>query len=62
MIRYICKCGYVYNFKYGDLKGEIEKGVAFKDLPDTWKCPICRTPKDEFIKKEKKSKQMFKPL
>ncbi|MBU1004189.1 MAG: rubredoxin [Proteobacteria bacterium] len=34
-------CGYIYDPDRGDRKGKIEKGTAFKDLPDTWRCPIC---------------------
>jgi protease I len=38
-----CKvCGYVYNPAEND-------GVAFEDLPDTWKCP-CGAPKSEFVR------------
>lgn len=38
-----CKvCGYVYNPAEND-------GVAFEDLPDTWKCP-CRGFKSEFVR------------
>ena len=38
-----CKvCGYVYNPAEND-------GVAFEDLPDTWKCP-CGAPKSKFVR------------
>lgn len=40
-MKYICKiCGYVYD-------EEIE-GVPFKDLPNSYKCPICSAPKELF--------------
>ncbi len=40
--RFICSvCGYVYDPAEHD-------GVAFEDLPDDWKCPRCRQPKDKF--------------
>ena len=40
--RYVCSiCGYVYDPAEHD-------GVAFEDLPDDWKCPRCRQPKDKF--------------
>ena len=40
-IKYVCSiCGYIYD-------GEI----PFEDLPDTYKCPICKQGKDKFIKK-----------
>ena len=39
--RYKCKiCGYIYY----DSKEE----VPFKELPDTWKCPLCGAPKKLF--------------
>ncbi|MDR3604856.1 MAG: rubredoxin [Syntrophaceae bacterium] len=44
-------CGYMYNPEKGDRKGKIPKGVAFEDLPDDWKCPICGA-----------GKKMFKPM
>ena len=40
--RYVCSvCGYVYDPAEHD-------GVAFEDLPDDWKCPRCRQPKEKF--------------
>ncbi len=40
--KYICSvCGYVYDPDEHD-------GVAFEDLPDDWKCPRCRQPKEKF--------------
>ena len=44
-------CGYMYNPDKGDRKGRINKGTAFADLSDDWKCPICGA-----------GKKMFKPL
>ena len=42
--RYICSiCGYVYDPAEHD-------GVAFEDLPEDWKCPRCRQPKEKFNK------------
>ena len=42
--RFVCSvCGYVYD------PAEHE-GVAFEDLPDDWKCPRCKQPKDKFNK------------
>ena len=42
--KYVCSvCGYVYDpAEHG--------GVAFEDLPDDWKCPRCRQPKEKFNK------------
>ena len=34
-------CGYIYDPDKKDRKNKIPKGVAFKDLPETWRCPVC---------------------
>ena len=40
--KYVCSvCGYVYDPAEHD-------GVAFEDLPDDWRCPRCRQPKEKF--------------
>ena len=40
--KYVCSiCGYVYDPDEHD-------GVAFEDLPDDWKCPRCKQPKEKF--------------
>lgn len=40
--KYICSiCGYVYDPAEHD-------GVRFEDLPEDWKCPRCRQPKEKF--------------
>jgi len=40
--KYVCSiCGYVYDPAEHD-------GVAFEELPDDWKCPRCRQPKEKF--------------
>ena len=42
--KYVCSvCGYVYDPAEHD-------GVAFEDLPEDWKCPRCKRPKDKFNK------------
>ncbi len=42
--KYVCSvCGYVYDPAENG-------GVAFEDLPDDWKCPRCRQPKEKFNK------------
>ena len=43
MSKYVCiMCGEIYD--------EEAEGVRFEDLPDDWKCPRCRQPKDKFNK------------
>ncbi|MBP3877917.1 MAG: rubredoxin [Lachnospiraceae bacterium] len=40
--KYVCSvCGYVYDPAEHD-------GVAFEDLPEDWKCPRCKKPKEKF--------------
>lgn len=34
-------CGYVYDPAEHD-------GVAFEDLPEDWRCPRCKQPKEKF--------------
>ena len=42
--KYVCSvCGYVYDPAEHD-------GVAFEDLPEDWKCPRCKQPKEKFKK------------
>ena len=42
--KYVCSiCGYVYDPAEHD-------GVAFEDLPEDWRCPRCKQPKDKFNK------------
>ena len=42
--KYVCSvCGYVYDPAEHD-------GAAFEDLPDDWKCPRCKQPKEKFNK------------
>ena len=53
--KYKCaKCGYTYDPEVGDPKHGIEPGTPFEDLPEDWKCPRCRKPKDQFVEKEEK--------
>ena len=42
--KYVCSiCGYVYDPAEHD-------GAAFEELPDDWKCPRCKQPKEKFNK------------
>ena len=42
--KYVCSiCGYVYDPAEHD-------GVPFEELPDDWRCPRCKKPKDKFNK------------
>lgn len=47
--RYECKaCGYVYEPVKGDSATDIAPGVAFEDLSETWRCPVCGARKTAF--------------
>ncbi|MDY0375012.1 MAG: rubredoxin [Desulfobacterium sp.] len=48
MSKYECPCGYVYDPAEGDHENGIEPGTAFKDIPDTWVCPLCGAEKEFF--------------
>ena len=40
-MKYKCTvCGHIYD--------EEKAGVKFADLPDDWKCPLCKQPKSKF--------------
>ncbi|HEX7608092.1 MAG TPA: rubredoxin [Candidatus Cryosericum sp.] len=51
MEKWICTvCGYVYDPAIGDSTQEINPGVKFEDLPESWVCPDCGAAKDLFEK------------
>jgi rubredoxin len=51
MEKWICTvCGYVYDPTVGDSTQDINPGVKFEDLPDSWVCPDCGAGKDLFEK------------
>ena len=41
-------CGCIYDPDRGDRRGKVPKGVAFEELPDEWKCPVCGASKKAF--------------
>lgn len=50
--QYYCPaCGYVYDPAIGDESSGIPPGTPFENLPDNWVCPVCGTPKEDFIMK-----------
>lgn len=52
--RYECPaCGYVYEPKKGEKQAGIQPGTPFEQLPPTYFCPVCRTPKSRFFSKKK---------
>lgn len=45
-----CKnCLSLYDQEYGDEINEVNAGVAFDDLPDSYNCPICNSEKSDFV-------------
>ncbi|MBQ7456530.1 MAG: rubredoxin [Desulfovibrio sp.] len=49
--KYVCPvCGYCYDPAKGDPDHGIAAGTAFQDLPEDWKCPRCKQPKNAFNK------------
>ncbi len=48
MDKYECPCEYIYDPAEGDNETGIEPGVAFKDLPEDWVCPLCDAEKEFF--------------
>ena len=48
-MKYACSiCGWVYDEEAGYPDGGIAPGTKFKDLPDDFKCPLCKVGKDKF--------------
>lgn len=47
--RYECQaCGYSYEPEKGDNSNSIPAGVAFEQLPEAWRCPVCGARKTSF--------------
>jgi rubredoxin len=41
-------CLTVYDKKFGDPSSSVPPGVSFEDLPETYKCHVCESPKKHF--------------
>lgn len=51
---HVCiNCGYLYEPAVGENLAGVRAGTAFEDLPDTFVCPVCKTPKSKFVPKRK---------
>lgn len=47
--KYVCSvCGYIYDPESGDPTQNIPAGTKFEDLPQQWRCPRCKQPKEKF--------------
>jgi rubredoxin len=42
-------CLSIYDKRYGDAVSNIPPGVPFEELPETYKCHVCDTPKKYFV-------------
>jgi len=42
------QCGWIYDEAKGDPIGGIQPGTRWADVPDSWVCPDCGTPKSDF--------------
>jgi len=53
MDRYVCLlCGYTYDPKRGDPKGNVPPGVSGSELPHDWVCPQCKADQTNFAKRD----------
>jgi len=43
-------CGYIYDPEIGDPDNGAAASTSFEALPETWVCPMCGAPKDQFRK------------
>jgi rubredoxin len=49
MAKFQCSvCDYVYDEAKGDPEHNIKPGTKFSELPDSWTCPVCGSPKSVF--------------
>jgi rubredoxin len=42
-------CLSIYDMRYGDSLANIPPGVSFEDLPESYKCHVCDSPKKYFV-------------
>jgi len=49
MAKYKCiVCEYIYDEELGDSENNVQPGTKFEDLSESWVCPVCGAPKDQF--------------
>ncbi|MEM6629630.1 MAG: rubredoxin [Bacteroidota bacterium] len=48
------ECFTIYDSRYGDELQQIQPGITFEQLPNSYSCPVCAAPKDSFVKKIEK--------
>jgi rubredoxin len=42
-------CGYIYDPAKGDPDNGVQPGTSFESLPANWVCPVCGSPKTDFV-------------
>lgn len=48
-MKYVCEvCGYIYDEEQGDPENGVAPGTQWKDVPETWVCPLCGVGKEVF--------------
>jgi len=55
-IEYVDQCKHcltVYDAKTGEPDNDIAAGTSFESLPESYSCPVCEGPKNDFVKKGK---------
>ncbi len=51
MEKWVCLvCGWIYEQEKGDPANGVAPGTPFADIPDSWVCPVCGAPKEQFEK------------
>ncbi len=51
IVRYKCTaCGWIYDPRFGDPANEIARGIPFDKLPANFRCGVCGSGKDKFVK------------
>jgi rubredoxin len=51
--RYICMyCGFIYDEAAGLPREGIPPGTKWEDVPESWECPDCGSPKSDFVMEE----------
>lgn len=43
-------CNYIYDPEKGDPENGVAPGTKFEDISDSWICPQCGVPKNQFKK------------
>lgn len=53
MTKYVCNvCGYIYDPEIGDTDNGVTAGTEFDQIDDSWVCPLCGAPKEDFSPEE----------